>query len=81
MILKRQLYHTREVDYFGMQIIIPKSTRYLTTDSDGAVIAWHDKPYYNGSGVWFPSDPYDVRTTVAKVLLDGTHPKNTLAKV
>lgn len=81
MTLKRQCFRIRDVDYFGMQLVVPNGTRYLTTDKDGCVVAWLDKPYYDSKGVWISSDPYDVRATVARADLNGLNPKNTLVKV
>lgn len=41
-----------KVIYFDIEIEVPKWTRFLATDSDGTVVAFEDRPYYDSDGFW-----------------------------
>ena len=41
-----------KVIYFDIEIEVPKWTRFLATDSDGTVVAFEARPYYESEGFW-----------------------------
>lgn len=69
------------VDYFGMQIIVPKYYRYLAVDSDGSLFAHRQKPELfplDKTARWFSgfSD-----TFLGDVDLEGMDWRETLKEV
>ena len=41
-----------KLKYFDIEIEVPKWTRFLATDSDGTVVAFETRPYYDSDGLW-----------------------------
>lgn len=69
------------VDYFGMQIIVPKYHRYLTVDDEGLLFSHSRKPELLPHGQpygWFSGGSDQV---LGEVDLDGMDWRETLKEV
>lgn len=76
----------KEVEYFGVKLIVPVNTKWIATNENGKCCAFSHKPDFVLDGnryyhIWsnFNSDGSWCR--VASFYRNGVHPKDTLKEV
>ena len=76
MKLLKTLYRQKQVEYFGLKLMMPEDHNCLATDSDGRVYSSVEKPKQR-LGMWVAGTDTAL---VARVNLEGMDWKDTLRR-
>ncbi|NHB93548.1 hypothetical protein [Photorhabdus cinerea] len=69
-----------EVEYFGIELLVPHWTKFIVTENKGFVLAWNKKPSQL-KGDWNSKSPRSQYEIVAIVDLEDMDWKETLIEL